>query len=120
MKLLTFGIFLLLLIGSLIAYRHYGNHRDSMVSNTITEKAPAPDWVPTDAELGNRNQGVGWVFGRMSALPMRQAVQTIHRLEPICPDGRRGTLGREVALKQLFILRLPDSCVRILTSRRHS
>ncbi|MDA1052391.1 MAG: hypothetical protein O3C40_18180 [Planctomycetota bacterium] len=65
MKVLTFGIVLLLLVGSLFAYRHYGNHRDSMVSNTITEKAPAPDWVPTDAELGNRNQGVGWVFGRM-------------------------------------------------------
>lgn len=66
MKVFVFvGVLAIVLVASLIAHRNCPSCREGKLEGSSSANVPNAEWVPTEAELANRNQGVGWVFGRM-------------------------------------------------------
>jgi len=59
------GAIAIVLIASLIGYRCCESHRDAKIESTASANSAEAEWIPTEADLANRSQGVGWVFGRM-------------------------------------------------------
>ncbi|MBP88532.1 MAG: hypothetical protein CMJ64_17755 [Planctomycetaceae bacterium] len=69
-QFVVIGIGTLAMAAAFVGYRvcYQRQEESPAIQDQAINSDDSSEWIPSEAELANGNQGVGWVFGRMTGV----------------------------------------------------